>query len=206
MQRIAATDAAAASLRTIMLKVPLLADFSEPDLDLLQRSGAASLCRYAAGETIVEEGNYEKTFFVLLRGGVRVVRGGALVTELSEPGTIFGEMSLILGKGRTATVTAIPPCDCLLIDMGYVDFLPSPEREDFLIRIFRGLAAIVTERLGSANARKASILRDIRERREALRAVVARESAAIRALRRELHALNTEDDEAVLRQLLDRRF
>ena len=90
--------------------------------------------------------------------------------------------------------------------MGYVDFLPSPEREDFLIRIFRRLAAIVTERLGSANARKARILQAIRERREALREVVARENAAIKTLRRELEALNTEDDEAVLRQLLDRRY
>jgi len=206
MRRIDASEAAAGTLRTVMLKVPLLADFSAQDLDLLHSSGAVFLCRYEAGETVVEEGNYEKTFFVLLRGGARVVRGGKLVTEMTEPGTIFGEMSFILGKGRTATVTAMIPCDCLVVDMGYVDFLPSPEREDFLIRIFRRLATIVTERLGSANARKARILQAIRERREALREVVARENAAIKTLRRELEALNTEDDEAVLRQLLDRRY
>jgi len=206
MQRLAATDADAANLRAIMLTVPLLADFSEPDLDLLQSSGAAWLARYGAGEVVVEEGNYEKTFFVLLRGRLRVVRGGKLVTEMAASGTIFGEMSLILGKGRTATVTAAEPCDCLVVDMGYVDFLPSPEREDFLIRIFRRLAAIVTDRLGSANARKANILQAIRERRAALREIVARETAVIAELRRELDSLNTEDDEAVLRQLLDRRF
>jgi len=90
--------------------------------------------------------------------------------------------------------------------MGYVDFLQSPEREDFLIRIFRRLAAIVAERLGSANARKAELLQAIREHREALRVVVERERTAIRTLRRELDALDTSDDEAVLRQLLDRRF
>ena len=87
-----------------------------------------------------------------------------------------------------------------------MDFLQSPEREDFLIRIFRHLAGIVAGRLGSANARKAELLQDIRTRREALRELIDREMAPIRALRRELAALDTSDDEAVLRQLLDRRF
>lgn len=206
MRRIDASDASSASLRAVMDTVPLLADFSTADLDLLQTSGAAHVCRYEAGETIVEEGNYEKTFFVLLRGEIRVVRGTKLVTELSEPGTVFGEMSFILGRGRTATVMTALGCDCLVVDMGYVDFLPSPEREDFMIRLFRRLAVVVADRLGSANARKARLLAAIRERREALRAIVSKEGAAIRALRQELAACNTEDDEAVLRQLLDRRF
>jgi CRP-like cAMP-binding protein len=206
MRRIDATETAAGALRAIMAKVPLLADFSPDDLDVLQTSGAAHLYRFEAGESIVEEGNYEKTFFVLLRGVVRVVRGGRLVTELSAPGTVFGEMSFILGKGRTATVVAACPCDCLSVDMGYVDYLPSPMREDFLIRIFRRLAAIVEGRLGSANARKAELLRAIKDRRQKLRTVIEAERQVINALGQELAGLDTADDEAVLRQLLDRRF
>lgn len=204
MERIDGADAG--TLRAIMRKLPLLSDFVDADLELLLASGAVRLCRYAAGEAIVEEGNYEKTFFVLLRGAVRALRGGRAVAAMDAPGTVFGEMSFILGKGRTATVTADAPTDCLVVDMGYVDFLPSPEREDFLIRIFRRLAGIVTGRLGSANARKAELLTAIRERREALREHIAGERQAIAALRRELAGLDTSDDEAVLRQLLDRRF
>jgi CRP-like cAMP-binding protein len=206
MRRIDATDDAAGALRAIMVKVPLLADLSPADLDVLQSSGAARLYRFDAGETIVEEGNYEKTFFVLLAGAVRVVRSGRVVTEFDVPGTVFGEMSFILGKGRTATVVGIRQSDCLAVDMGYVDYLPSPMREDFLIRIFRRLATIVEARLGSANARKAKIHQAIRDRRQALRAVIETEREAIRALRRELEILDTSDDEAVLRGLLDRRF
>ena len=90
--------------------------------------------------------------------------------------------------------------------MGYVDFLQSPEREDFLIRIFRRLAEVVRQRLGSANARKATLLTAIRERREALAAHIAVERAALAGLKQELAGLDTADDEEVLRQLLDRRF
>jgi len=204
MERLEGT--AAAELRDILGRLPLLADFSGEDLDLLSRTGAVRLCRYARGETILEEGDYQKTFFVLLRGSVRALRGGREVASMTEAGTIFGEMSFVLGKGRTATVTAGEVCDCLVVDMGYVDFLQSPEREDFLIRIYRRLAAVVAGRLGSANARKAALLTALRERREALREHVAREREAIRALSREVAAVDTADDEAVLRQLLDRRF
>ena len=197
---------AAEALRALMHTLPLWADFVDEDLDLLTRTGAVRLARFAAGETIIEEGNYEKTFFVLLRGAGRIIRGGKLVAELDAPGTIFGEMSFVLGKGRTATVLADTPCDCLAVNMGYVDFLPSPEREDFLIRIFRRLAAVVTERLGSANARKATVLTAIRARRQALAAHIAAERTVITALRRELDGLDTTDDEEVLRQLLNRQY
>ena len=204
MERPDVTDATA--LLALMRKLPLWADFDQEDLDLLLRTGAVRLARFGSGETIVEEGNYEKTFFVLLRGVGRIVRGGKLVADLDAPGTIFGEMSFVLGKGRTASVTADTPCDCLAVNMGYVDFLPSPEREDFLIRIFRRLAAVVTERLGSSNARKAALLTAIRERRQALAAHIAAERAGITALRRELDGLDTTDDEEVLRQLLNRNY
>jgi CRP-like cAMP-binding protein len=206
MRRSDADGTEAGALRAVMAKVALLSDFSEADIALLQASGAVRLYRFEAGETVVEQGNYEKTFFVLLRGGVRVVQSGRLLAEMQAPGTVFGEMSFILGKGRTATVVAADVTDCLVVDMGYVDFLQSPEREDFLIRIFRRLATIVAERLGSANARKAALLQAIREHREVLRETVSREREAIRILRKELDALDTTDDEAVLRQLLDRRF
>ena len=190
----------------LMRKLPLWADFADEDLELLLAAGAIRRYRFAAGETVVEEGNYEKSFFMLLGGAVRAIRGGRQVAAMAEPGTVFGEMSFILGKGRTATVVADGPSECLVVDMGYVDFLPSPEREDFLIRIFRRLAEVVRQRLGSANARKAALLTAIRERREALAAHIAVERKAITALKGELAGLDTADDEEVLRQLLDRRF
>lgn len=204
MARIAEADAA--TLKGLMRKLPLWADFVDEDLDTLLVAGAVRLCRFAAGETLVEEGNYEKTFFLLLRGRVRAIRGGREVAAMDAPGTIFGEMSFILGKGRTATVLADGPTDCLVVDMGYVDFLQSPQREDFLIRIYRRLAAVVRERLGSANAKKAAILTAMRERREALRAHVAAEREILAGLKRELAGLDTADDEEVLRELLDRKF
>lgn len=195
-----------AGLIGLMRTLPLWADFSPADCRTLVDSGAVRVRPFTAGATLVEEGNYEKTFFVLLAGAVRAVRGGRVVAVMDAAGTVFGEMSFILGKGRTASVVAASPGECLVVDMGYVDYLPSPDREDFLIRIFRRLAMVVAERLGSANARKAALHAAIRSRREALRAHVAAERQAIGSLKQELAALDTLDDEDVLRALLDRKF
>ncbi|EFL50548.1 putative transcriptional regulator, Crp/Fnr family [Solidesulfovibrio fructosivorans JJ]] len=199
-------DADTARLIALMRSSPLWSDFSEDDLARLVTSGAVRRRKFGQGEVVVEQGNYEKTFFLLLSGRARVLRDNREVAVLAEPGTVIGEMSFVLGKGRTATVLADAPTDCLVVDMGYVDFLESPEREDFLIRIFRRLAEVVAQRLGSANARKAELFTAIRERREKLRSHIAAERQVITALRRELESLDTTDDEAVLRQLLDRRF
>lgn len=199
-------DADAARLISLMRALPLWDDFSQADLARLVTSGAVRRRLFGQGEVVVEQGNYEKTFFLLLSGRVRVLRDGREIAVLAEPDVVFGEMSFVLGKGRTATVMADVPTDCLVVDMGYVDFLESPEREDFLIRIFRRLAGVVAKRLGSANARKAELFTAIRERREKLKSHIAAERQTIASLQHELESLDTTDDEAVLRQLLDRRF
>ena len=71
---------------------------------------------YAAGEAIVREGESGSSMFVLTRGEV-VVTVGAPGHEVARhgPGSFFGEMSLLTGAPRTATVTAVPDCEMLEI-------------------------------------------------------------------------------------------
>ena len=59
--------------------------------------------------------------FVVARGSVRVTVGdaGTLVATLG-PSAYFGEMSLLTGDPRTATVSA--DGDCLLLEIGAADF------------------------------------------------------------------------------------
>ncbi|MFO0627095.1 MAG: cytochrome P450 [Polyangiales bacterium] len=59
----------------------------------------------AAGEVVVREGDAADAFYVLREGRVRVERGGRVLCALG-PGDFFGEMGLLLGGVRTATVVA----------------------------------------------------------------------------------------------------
>ena len=68
-----------------------------------------------AGEVIVRSGDVGCTFYVVARGRVEVQVDGALVRELG-PGDWFGEIALLRGVPRTATVTAIQDTDLHLIE------------------------------------------------------------------------------------------
>lgn len=65
-------------------------------------------CWYETGEEIVVEGAFDTDFFIIDRGRVSVLiakAGPKPVAELSE-GEFFGEMSLLTGEKRSATVVA----------------------------------------------------------------------------------------------------
>jgi hypothetical protein len=99
-------------------------------LSIFAGAGRAALERLAAaaeevdvpaGEAIIREGEPAEAIFVLVEGLVEVTSRGeaggepAVLREM-EPGTYFGEIGVLEGIPRTATVTAIEPCHCLRIE------------------------------------------------------------------------------------------
>jgi PAS domain S-box-containing protein len=59
-----------------------------------------------AGQTIFLEGDDSEDMFILISGKVDILKGNIKIAETSEPGSIFGEMSFLLGGKRTASVKA----------------------------------------------------------------------------------------------------
>ena len=84
--------------------VPLFADLDA--YALAELAGRFEVEEYAAGRTIVSEGDAGYAFYVVADGLARVSSAGQVVRDLG-PGEYFGEIA-ILGKGRrTATVAAV---------------------------------------------------------------------------------------------------
>ena len=71
---------------------------------------------FAPGEVVLRQGDDGDSLYILTRGRVRILLNGA--AGLSEqlaclaPGDFFGEMSLLTGEKRSATVLAIDQADC----------------------------------------------------------------------------------------------
>ena len=66
---------------------------------------------FAAWEQIITEGSFGNSFYILIRGTVEVSQGSdGLRLNTLHPGGFFGEMTLISGLPRTASVTALEPC------------------------------------------------------------------------------------------------
>ena len=60
----------------------------------------------AAGDALISEGDEVVALYELRSGTVEVVRAGVTVAVVSEPGALFGELSLLLGRPANATVRA----------------------------------------------------------------------------------------------------
>jgi len=57
-----------------------------------------------AGRELARQGRTGKEFVVLIEGAANVTRNGKVVNKLG-PGDFFGEIALVTGRRRTATVT-----------------------------------------------------------------------------------------------------
>jgi CRP-like cAMP-binding protein len=96
-------------------RVGLFATLTAPERGALLE--VARTVTYAAGERIVCQGQPGRSLFVMVQGSAAVTLAGTVghVAQLG-PGDVFGEMSLLTGEARSATVTAATDCDLLEID------------------------------------------------------------------------------------------
>ena len=69
---------------------------------------------FAAGRVLCTEGHSGGDFFVLLSGAADVTRKGRRIARMA-PGDFFGEIAVIDGGPRTATVTTTEPSRCLVL-------------------------------------------------------------------------------------------
>jgi hypothetical protein len=74
-----------------------------------------------AGTEVIREGDAGDRYYVLASGAVRVDQGGRYLRDLGTPGQGFGEIALIRGVPRTATVTAT--AETILLSIDRIPFL-----------------------------------------------------------------------------------
>ena len=88
----------------LLSRVPLFSGLSRRHLRQLAES--CTDARYRPGTTMVVEGRPGDTFFVIVEGEAAVLRGVRRIAKLGA-GDFFGEIALLDGGPRTATVEAI---------------------------------------------------------------------------------------------------
>src|SRR5215471_6562809 len=90
---------------------------SEPQLDHLVRQARVNI--FGRGEPVIEEGAAGDSMFVMLRGAANVFvskNGSKIQVAKLSAGDCFGEMSLLTGEPRSATVRA--DGDCYVMEIG----------------------------------------------------------------------------------------
>jgi len=63
--------------------------------------------QFAAGKTVLEEGQKLGLIYILAEGSVEILKGGVQLNRISTPGAVFGEMSVLLDQPHMATVRTL---------------------------------------------------------------------------------------------------
>jgi CRP-like cAMP-binding protein len=110
---------------------------------ILQHCAGLPRKTFVAGEVLLEEGKTSGRLFVLSEGSIDVVRGETVVATVTEPGSVFGEMSVLLNAPHTASVRGASAGNCYVFDNAQA-FLASHPEIAFLI------ARLLAQRLNAA--------------------------------------------------------
>jgi CRP-like cAMP-binding protein len=126
----------------ILAQVPLFAGLSRRHLK--QIAEHADEIAFRQGESIVEVDQPGGSFYVILEGEVRVIRGTRTIAHMG-PGEFFGEISLLDGGPRTATVIAETPVVAVRVFKRSFDKVVTQEP-----RVASQILAVVARRLREA--------------------------------------------------------
>ena len=87
-----------------------------PELVQLEAQGSAGIVRehFEPGQEVFEQGDVGDRVYVVLSGAAEVVRDGQRVAQLAR-GDYFGEMAVLGGAQRNATVRCVEPMDVLAL-------------------------------------------------------------------------------------------
>jgi CRP-like cAMP-binding protein len=96
----------------------------------------------APGMELIAQGGRTGQLYVLRDGELEVLRDGTHIATIKTPGSVIGEMSVLLDAPQTATVRAVTAVDFFVIDNA-IEVLRS--HPDWLLQIARLLAQRVKE-------------------------------------------------------------
>lgn len=135
---------AASDTARLLGQVDLFTGLSGRQLDRL--ASRAKEVHHAPGHTVTTEGNVALGFHLILEGQATVSQGSAVRRTLG-PGDHFGEISMIDGKPRSATVTADTAMRTLTVPHATFEELVDADPA-----FARGLLKVLCARLREAEA------------------------------------------------------
>ena len=126
-------------------KIPFLESYEDKFLKkILQLS---KIRRYSPNEVITRQGDYDCWLYVILNGKVKVIRNEEEIARLDAQGITFGELAIIDGEARSASVCAVTDTTCLAIDGSFLDRLEQQEKVEFEAVYYKLLSVILANRL-----------------------------------------------------------
>ena len=136
----------------LLSRVPLFSELSRAELERISRVSVAR--SFPAGVRVFHEGDHSDACYLVRTGDLRVTRehpdGRAITLATLGPGDIFGELAMLDGQARSASVETLTETELLALPAADVRRLLS-DRPEISVK----LIAALTKRLRETNERVA---------------------------------------------------
>ena len=135
-----------------------------PDELIRQAMKAASIRRYSAEEILIQEDEFDNQVFFLIFGELDVSVKGDTVGSLKRLGDVFGEMGIIDGSPRSATITARRTSLVVSLDDSAIGTLGDASKIFTQAVMYRVFAEVLAARLRDANQTIADLRSKLNEK------------------------------------------
>ena len=139
--------------------VPVLHSFGKKDINKLL--SFSNVKKYSAGEMIIEEGSYDNWIYFLIDGNVRIIKNSEEIDTLRRTGDIFGEMCVIDGCPRSASIQAMDDVSCLATDVSFIDRLYNEDKVVFCSIFYQMVAEVLACRLRETSGELARVKEEL---------------------------------------------
>jgi CRP/FNR family transcriptional regulator, cyclic AMP receptor protein len=120
--------------------------------DIKQIFNFSKIKKYTVGEVVIEEGSYDNRIYFLISGEISVVKQEKEIDRLRRSGDIFGEMCVIDGSPRSASIRAVNDVTCLETDVSFMDNLFKDDKIAFCSVFYQMIAEVLACRLRETSA------------------------------------------------------
>lgn len=126
----------------VLRRIDFMQDLKEEEIKDV--AGRIKLLMYSQGEEIIRQGTEGDTFYILKSGTVKVVakneKGEVFLSKELESGNFFGEIAVLTGEPRTASIIAITDVELYMLNKEDFEYLLN-KYEDLDLKISQKIAA-----------------------------------------------------------------
>src|SRR3954467_12613552 len=130
----------------LLSRVPLFSELSPEELERISRVSVAR--SFPAGVRVFHEGDHSDACYLVRMGDLRVTRehsdGRAIALATLGPGDIFGELAMLDGKARSASVETLAESELLALPAGDMRRLLA-DRPEISVKLIAALTRSLRE-------------------------------------------------------------
>jgi CRP/FNR family transcriptional regulator, cyclic AMP receptor protein len=154
---------------SLLKKIDNFQLFSDSDLESFLHLG--KLKRYEAGEVIIQEGEFDCWIYFMISGEADIEKRGKKIDTLRRSGDLFGEMGVVDGEPRSATIRAVSDTLVMGIDGSLVDRKAKENELAFCYTIFRLFSENLAEKLRITTSENIKLKEELRKKEDLLKKI-----------------------------------